>query len=171
MDTVTDGAIEADKFAGKTVIATNTAIKRDITDYIATGSRSTILAWTNAKATKPASMKQEIKLYERKKIAAGTTFTPDDNGKIKLEGEGGIKYEIKDGNKWKTSISMPKEATTKAFEIRLKNTAKSGKESLEGSDNMTTIGVTSILEVEFIKDNKKVKVQSAVVKDMPKDEE
>lgn len=171
MDTVTDGAIEADKFAGKTVIATNTAIKRDITDYIATGSRSTILAWTNAKATKPASMKQEIKLYERKKIAAGTTFTPDDNGKIKLEGEGGIKYEIKEGNKWKTSISMPKEATTKAFEIRLKNTAKSGKESLEGSDNMTTIGVTSILEVEFIKDNKKVKVQSAVVKDMPKDEE
>lgn len=169
MDTVSDGAIEKGKYTGKTVIAEKAAIKRTVTDYIETGSRNVILAWSNATASKPASLKQTIRLYERKAIAAGTTFTPE-NGKIKLTvgtGTTAVKYEIKDGNKWKASLPNSSVVTTRAFEIRLKNTAKSGKEAEEGSDALTTSGTVSILEVVYDKDDagKKIIVKSAVVKD------
>ncbi len=86
-----------------------------------TGTRNTVLIWTNATAKKPASAVQEIKLAARATIDAQILTVS--KGKATLD----KKYEVYDEVKKKWG-SLPKVTSSCELKIRLKATAKGGKE-------------------------------------------
>lgn len=113
-----------DDYAGKIYKVTTAEQAKagvSIAAYI-TDTRNTILIWNAATAKKPASKAQELVLPARAAIEA-TALTVS-GGKFKLD----KKYEVYDADKGKWG-GLPKITQGCELKIRLKATAKSGKES------------------------------------------
>lgn len=122
--------LKYEDFAGTTHFsgnATGNDLTLDIQHYIGV-ERHSVLLWLAATDKKPASAKQTILLAARRVINTGTAEKPTcQNGKAKLP-QGYEAYDAAKG-KWKTSLASPTETTI--VTVRIKATAKGGKETPE----------------------------------------
>ena len=109
----------------------------DISKYI-TNIRNTILVWSAATKKKAATDKQTIELAKRQDIE-DAVLNPS-NGKLKLD----KKYEVWDESKEKWG-SLPSVSESCELKIRLKATAKGGKES----DSTFAASRTATLKITY----------------------
>lgn len=116
-------------YDGKGLTKLTAAVSFSLAGYI-TESRNTILIWGDAKETKPATAKQELKLAARAKVSNKTLSVK--NGKIT---DFPKEYEIFDDTKQKWSTILPKFTDSAEVKVRVKNQAKGGKEN---NDNKAT---------------------------------
>ncbi|MCR5323429.1 MAG: hypothetical protein K6E85_09190 [Lachnospiraceae bacterium] len=121
---VAEGASSMYDYEGKYIkVEDKEAAKEgiDLSSYLTT-SRNTIIVWTNATAKKPASAPQIIKLAARASIDE-QALKPS-GGKLRLD----KKYEVYDEGKDKW-VSLSTVSESCELDVRLKATAKGGKES------------------------------------------
>ena len=134
---LSESASTYEDFAGKIVKGGDSGKVVDISAYL-TDTRNTVLIWTAANAKKPASAIQTLKLAARAPIAAETIAC--EKGKMKLD----KKYEVYDPVKEKWG-GAPKVTESEEYKIRLKLTAKGGKEN----DTTYAAGAEGTLKITY----------------------
>lgn len=118
-----------------------------IAPYI-TDTRNTILVWQHATDKKPSSAVQTIVLAARGKIEEASVAI-DSKGKVSLDSK---KYEMYDSgkNKWVSAKNLTA-TEDKYIKVRMKCTAKGGKETVDYKESATGIAGTLILKSDGTK--------------------
>lgn len=131
-------------YAGSAIIAAKPEVANrpvSLSLYL-TETRNTILLWQTATSSKPASVKQTLKLAARSEITKETELTCS---KGKISAVQLKKYEIYDPSSGKWSSRLPAVSGDAMFDIRLKCTAKPGKEN----DSTFAAGITGTLSITW----------------------
>jgi hypothetical protein len=134
---LTENAATYEDYAGKMVVAGDSAKVVDISPYI-TDARNTVMIWSAASSKKAASAVKTITLAARAPIAAETVTVS--KGKMNLDKKYEVYYPGK--NKWG---GAPKPSESGEYRIRLKATVKSGQEN----DETFAAGLEGILKVTY----------------------
>ena len=139
MTALSENADSYEDYEGKIIAAGDSAKVVDISPYL-TGTRNTVIIWSAASAKGPASSQQIIKLAARAPITE-VNLKPS-GGKLKLD----KKYEVYDpeSGKW-GGIPKISAAGEYEYKIRIKATAKGGKES----DTTYAAGVSATLKITY----------------------
>ena len=144
-----------DDFAGDAYFtgdSAGNALTVDLHNYLST-DRHSLIIWQNATDKKPASLRQTILLAARSEITTDTAPKPVcKTGKARLP-KGYEAFNTLKG-KWGTSIAVPTETTV--VQVRIKSTAKGGKET-ETYDKFATSDVAYMVLFYGIYDTRKDK--------------